>query len=184
MDTRRLFLSIELSDKWKQYLVNWVQTQPNYFPWIPLDYWHITVQYLGEIEESDILSMSTELEQIFKTQTEFFLYFLNICHYPRHEPPMIWAKVKQSEKFETIKEYATQTTNLYMRDIPDHRKSKPHITLAKLQGEYDVTRLKFPSEKPPHPVLHVTNIQLWESYIDIDKRRKYRCLKTFKLKSA
>ena len=183
MSSKRLFLAIPLSDQWKRYIQDWVITQPNYFPWIPPDYWHITVQYIGEVSEDDIPAMVDEIRTIAATQPEFFLHFMNICVFRFHEPPMIWAKVKESDPFEELVKHCTQTTDLYMQGIPDRRKSKPHITLAKLAGEYDCTRLKFPDSRPPFAMMHVREIELWESYIDTDKRRKYRSLEKFGLKS-
>lgn len=179
MSSRRLFLAIPLSNPWKGYLLEWIAKQPNYFPWIPMQNWHITVQFLGDIRTEDIEPMCEELAEICQTLPEFFLNFMTICPFRS----MIWAKVKQSSQFETLVQHCAQTTNLYMSDQADKRKPKPHITLARLRGDYDLSALKFPDSKPPVSVLHVSQIELWESDLQ-PHGAKYRCLREFKLQSS
>lgn len=158
----RLFIAIDLPPELKRALWTLRSDLPG-ARWVALEQIHLTLAFLGEVEEKKIEPLSAELARIHLPP--FTLSFTCTGCFPNRERPrVLWVGLAPQPR---LAELAHQVqTALMVCDLPvEARPFSPHITLA---------RLKFPAPRsvgvfldqslPPHlPVLSVQEFILFQS---------------------
>jgi 2'-5' RNA ligase len=158
----RLFTAIELPDDAKRELARLRVDIPEAC-WVPVDQIHLTLSFLGEVEEGAIEQLIWELARI--RVPEFQLWFSGTGCFPDHRRPrVLWIGLEPEP---CLKKLAAQVREAILAcGIPqEERFFSPHITLA---------RLKIPASKEPGvfldqhkklrlPVLRVQNFTLFLS---------------------
>src|SRR3989338_5012993 len=93
MHTKRLFLAIPLSQYFLELFERYQKSSSlKNIRWIPAQNLHITVYFLGDVEEQKIKSLSDQLRTHLSTLSPFVLEFEKILFAPPHRPPrMVWA---------------------------------------------------------------------------------------------
>jgi 2'-5' RNA ligase len=178
----RLFFSIDLPEKLKKEIIEFAKSKFNneIWRWINLDNIHLTISFLGEIEEKN-LSEILELENIFQKKKKFEIEFEKIIYGPENkkEKRMIWVKIKENENLKEIKEDIEKELNKKIEFEIEKRKFTPHLTLA---------RIKKNSYFPPKKIelkfkrkISVKEIKLFQSFLN-KNGAEYKILKTFELK--
>lgn len=179
---KRLFVVIPLNEAWQRTLTNWIASQPNYFPWIESEKWHVTVQFLGDVRSEDDAMLCSELKSYYQTVPSFFLSLFSISPFPSLDPSMIWANVKQSAPLESVVRFTRQTTNLYIQGTLETRTLLPHVTLARLRKEDDLEALSFPASRLNSSMMHVQQIELWET-VQTQRGQQYQVVDVFPLQT-
>jgi len=129
MKPHRIFIAINLPEDTQEQLLEyknkWVELPAK---WAAPDTLHITLAFLGNTSDQELVDICELLKQVGDTHQKFSLDLTNIEYGPFGKPPrMIWAIVKQSSPLADVQEHIEQ--------ILDQRSTKsfsPHLTLAKL----------------------------------------------------
>lgn len=124
----RLFIAIELTAEVKKLLAR-LQTAIPGARWVPAEQLHLTLAFLGEVDEVTCELLSRKLTEIFAAG--FTLHFSGTGCFPdRRRPRVIWAGLSPSPKLTGL---AGLVSNAVLScDIPqEERPFSPHITLAR-----------------------------------------------------
>lgn len=185
---RRLFIAIKIPNELKKNLVNFQkQFETKDINWTKFENLHITVQFLGWVDENKIFSIEKDIEKAAQVAMPFNLNFENIIFAPPQKTKrMIWAVFNcegQYEKlvkniFENMKKYIN--SKLWNENIM-RRERTSHITLARFKNSdiaknIDLKRVRIENKK-----FKVSEISLWESKLSRDGA-KYQILNKFNFK--
>lgn len=126
----RLFIAIELSDDIKTALGRLRSDIPG-ARWVPADQIHLTLAFLGEVDEATTERLSGELLQIHAP--EFKLRFTGTGCFPgRSRPRVLWIGLEPEPRLNILA--ASVRTAVLSCGIPqEERPFSPHITLARLK---------------------------------------------------
>lgn len=157
----RLFIAIELPDGFKKALGRLRADVPG-ARWVPSEQLHLTLAFLGEVEERTAGELSERLALI--QVPPFQLRFSEPGCFPnRHRPRVLWAGLEPNPRLTHLAGRVHEA--VLACGIPqEERPFSPHITLA---------RLKFPAVRevgafltmpqkmklPPFPVREITLFQ-------------------------
>ena len=126
----RLFIAIELPDRLKREL-EWLRTDIQGTRWVPPEQLHLTLAFLGEVDEE---TTGRVIAQLAKIETDAFkLLFSELGCFPdRRRPRVIWIGVKTEPNLLKLAASVRQSVldaGIFMEDRP----FSPHITLARLK---------------------------------------------------
>lgn len=131
----RLFIAIELPDDLKKALGRLRADIPG-ARWVPLEQIHLTLAFLGKVEEKTVERLTSELAHI--QAPAFELCFAGAGCFPnRHRPRVLWIGLAPEPR---LTDLAARVHEVVLScDIPqEERPFSPHITLA---------RFKFPASR-------------------------------------
>jgi RNA 2',3'-cyclic 3'-phosphodiesterase len=177
----RLFLAIELSDKIKKGINNQLSEIKNTYPqfqWAPVENYHITVYFFGEI--SDPKKIIKKLEHILFDKELFYLYSATADLFIRHEIT-IYLDFRREKKIEKI----NKSINEMFQLSGNSARFIPHLTLAryKIPSKQQYFVLKKRLEKiNVDTSFKVNKLVLFESILSGSKP-VYKKIHTFKLLS-
>jgi RNA 2',3'-cyclic 3'-phosphodiesterase len=126
----RLFIAIELPDYLKTALGR-LQSDISDARWVPAEQIHLTLSFLGEVDEKTAEQLTEELGNI--QESAFKLSFTGTGCFPnRHHPRVVWVGVKPEPALTRLA--ARIHTAVLACGIPqEERPFSPHITLARLK---------------------------------------------------
>ena len=127
----RLFIAIDIPEAIRMELEGLGRSIPNARP-VPVDQLHLTLKFIGEVEENRILDIDDALKEI--NQAEFPLCLKGVGTFPpRGAPRILWAGVNPVDRIIALRNSIERT--LAAIGIPrDKRKFVPHLTLARLNN--------------------------------------------------
>lgn len=126
----RLFIAIELPDQVKQALIK-LQTPVPGAKWVPLDQLHLTLAFLGEVDETTGGHLFPALSSV--GVPPFTLHFSGVGCFPdRRRPRVLWVGLEKNPLLDSL---AAQVRSAVLEcGIPqEERPFSPHITLARLR---------------------------------------------------
>lgn len=175
---KRVFLAINLPEEVKEELVKFQDTHKNFnVRWTKKDSLHITLFFIGSVEEKEIDDLTKELREIASRHNQFILYLNEITvgpDSPFRKPEMIWVRGPLKEElFNLYKEIGDLMGKKFK--IFENRQFNLHITLARakenLRKFKEEINLKF----------SVKSFELMESLL-LKDGAEYRIIKRFILK--
>jgi len=126
----RLFIAIELPDQVKQNLVK-LQTPVPGAKWVPVDQLHLTLAFLGEVDETVTDQLLVALSGI--TVSTFTLRFSGVGCFPdRRRPRVLWVGLEKNPYLESLADQVRSAV-LSCGILQEERPFSPHITLARLR---------------------------------------------------
>jgi RNA 2',3'-cyclic 3'-phosphodiesterase len=181
MHFMRIFIAIEIPDELKKKICRLRVDIPG-ARWVPAEQIHLTLAFLGEVEEATIELLNEGLAGI--QLREFHLSFSGTGCFPnRHRPRVLWLGVEPEPHLEVLADRAH--TAVHACGIPlEERRFSPHITLARLKlspsRESDAFLNQTEQLKlPPFPVREFT---LFESRLT-SKGAEHIPLREFRLRA-
>ena len=126
----RLFIAIELPDELKRALGRLRADIPG-ARWVPAEQIHLTLAFLGEVEEEIVGLLTFELARI--QSPAFKLCFTGVGCFPnRHRPRILWIGLQPEPR---LNDLATKVNEVVQAcGIPlEKRPFSPHITLARFK---------------------------------------------------
>ena len=154
--SRRLFVAISLNEDMRQQ-ISAVRQKVNGVRWIDPDNYHLTVCFIGNVEENALADIKIALQEISAEQVSFNLEFDKIIWAPPNRPPrMIWAQFKKNQSFTELSKEVHQRLS-----IPFGQEPIPHVTLARIKGAVKIKALAQPELS--NNKLKVSSLQLMES---------------------
>jgi 2'-5' RNA ligase len=130
---KRLFVAISIPDQTKEKLKKYIQTLPqDNMRFVSNDNYHITVLFLGYVDESLIPQLKKQLNEISNKFNSFLLSYDEITYMPKEKPRMLWAKFKENKNYASLVfEIYQIVKNLIPIELKDN--PTPHITLARFK---------------------------------------------------
>ncbi|HOK00684.1 MAG TPA: RNA 2',3'-cyclic phosphodiesterase [Candidatus Pacearchaeota archaeon] len=184
-EKHRIFIAINLPEKIKEKLISY-QRQWQELPvkWTKKDNLHITLFFLGHVDNDEVLKIINILKEEVLKFEPFFLKLKKISYVPtRNNPKMIWAIGENSEKLIALKNDIEKALIEKTDFSPEKRKFSFHITLGRIK-QWEFRRIE-PEEVPEideeiNLNFEVKSIELMESKL---KRSgpQYIMLESFKL---
>lgn len=187
---KRAFVAINLPGEIREKLVKWQEIHKNMdVRWTKKDSLHITLFFIGWIEDEKIKNISLRLKTIADNYQPFDIYLTEITVGPDEKNPrMIWANGPVPDELKKLSGEITET----MEKIVDRREIHPfknHITLARKRGSRPI------KSGEPRPIragiklfneeislkFRVENFELMESKLLRDGA-EYRIIESFGLK--
>lgn len=187
---KRLFVAIEASDKLKKELLIFSKKHPIAgVRWVAFQNLHITIQFLGWIEEDKISSIKKDIQKITQTTAPFPLKFEKLIFAPpAKKKRMIWATLSGGGQYQKmvkeisfiLKKYISE--NLKEADENILRKNRtPHITLARFKNSTNLEGLNLDNVNIKKEEFWVSEVSLWESSLN-HSGAKYKIIEKFKFK--
>jgi 2'-5' RNA ligase len=129
----RLFLAVPLPASIASRLLTLEADVPG-AAWRSPEQYHLTLRFIGEVDEATARDIDTELGRIIAAPFEIALS--GVGSFGGREPSALWAGVSAPPdlaRLVTACETAIRNSGL----APESRKYKPHVTLAYLNGALD-----------------------------------------------
>ncbi len=97
--------------------------------------YHITLQFMKDFDENDLVEISDEINKIIKKYPPFFIKDPIIELVPEKRPKILWVRFREVDEmiFQLEKKI-----KIILRDFgyrTEKRVFKPHITLARIRGK-------------------------------------------------
>jgi RNA 2',3'-cyclic 3'-phosphodiesterase len=104
---------------------------------------HITLKFLGEMDNRDLLTVSSELRRICQTVEAFTASLDGISTFPRGKPPrIVWAGI-QAGRDSLVSLYEQLDAAMVQLGVPQEgRAYTPHLTLGRVGRGADLERLQ------------------------------------------
>ena len=161
----RLFVGIPIPEPQRKTLsvVGEINEEVKGVRWVPVVNYHLTLYFLGEVEEEMLDNLFEVIRNGYKKVTPFTLSFDRFEFAPKGEVPrMLWGKWRQHSLFIRLVE---RTHYLYTQLNPTYSYRKrpvPHVTLARFGKEVDIQDFSFEGVRNPVDI-EVGELVLWRS---------------------
>ncbi|GIO28814.1 RNA 2',3'-cyclic phosphodiesterase [Ornithinibacillus bavariensis] len=185
MNTPHYFIAIPVAANVKEEFAKWqeeLKKSVSYKQWPWKEDLHITLKFLGAVEEERIIQLQELLRTIAK-QNHFSISVGGIGTFGRHNSPrVLWAGVEKTEPLEILfKQIENAVTSIGFPK--ETRPYTPHITLAKKWNGNDVSPEKLQEIKEHYQELtfpmNVDSFVLYQIFPS--KRPKYEVVELYKL---
>ena len=162
----RLVIAISVSDEYKTRLDAIAATLGGRLQsrvrWTRPDNWHVTLHFLGQVEDDKVNPIRYALRQIefpvFSMRADGIGAVPNVCH-----PRVIW--VDMEEGSEACIELAEEVKNVMESfDVKRGKPCIPHLTLGRVKRlECDNFAMEFAQIPQDWPMVRIDKFSLWES---------------------
>ena len=145
---KRIFIAINLPEQIKRKLLGYQKKWPELpVKWVNSNNLHITLIFLGNINDQEILEIDKIIKEITAVHQPFSINLNRICYAPPKKipPRMVWAEGEKSEKFAKLQ---TDLEKKLLENFNQHRPAefRPHITLGRIRT-WELKKMN-PEEKP------------------------------------
>src|SRR5699024_808972 len=179
------FIAIPLSTSIKRNLAQWqivLKQSLGYHQWVHPEDLHITLKFLGAIQDSKLLSVVDELSLVQNFNT-FSLHIgsLGTFGHP-HRPRVLWASVERNSQLMGIQAQVEEQM-LHVGFEKETRTFRPHVTLTKRwsgspnKNNVDVMREQFREKSYLLPVEEVVLYQIFPK-----QTPKYKVVSRYELR--
>lgn len=133
----RIFIAINLPIDIKKTLAD-VQKKWSELPakWTNVENLHITLVFLGDLEDIEIGQVCITVKEIAKKYSTFDIHFNNISYGPDDKkfPKMVWVNGKKPKELSGLKRDLENALLETVKNFKEEKRSfKLHITLARIQ---------------------------------------------------
>ncbi|MBU3918512.1 RNA 2',3'-cyclic phosphodiesterase [Patescibacteria group bacterium] len=136
----RVFIAVNLPEEIKEKLFSFgkkYQSLPA--KWVEKENIHITVLFLGNLDDNQLFETIQNTKQILKNHKPFLVEIEQLTYGPDNKipPKMIWAKVKKNKEFSCLKndiENALFDLPEYKYKTKEGKSFSPHITIARIES--------------------------------------------------
>ncbi len=181
--TNRLFVALEIPST---VLDELIEIRNKIYPdsgvrWEAKEKLHITLKFLGDVEDSLNDSIIKMIEERISGKKRFNLFFEKFGLFKKDgKPRILWVKTNDSNVLEEVqKEIEEGCSELGFKK--EERKFKPHLTLLRVRGSEDFRKIySFTNEEIPEINFAVSEIALIKSELK-QSGSVYHTIKSFYL---
>ena len=163
---KRLFIAVPLSPSFVRAFEAYQMQHP--FPWvrwIPAENVHITLYFLGEVDNEKVPDIRARLRKVIAEQSPFSLTFQKLDFGPPPGPPrMIWAYFATSTDYRRLVEAVSFALKPFVYRA-SRKELIPHVTLARFKTDADPPRIQLCPMVPEEKGLRVSSCDLLESQL-------------------
>jgi RNA 2',3'-cyclic 3'-phosphodiesterase len=133
--TVRLFVGIEIPGELRERLA-FIQAGVERAKWVPRENFHITLRFIGEVDEGQGRDIADELDRI--RAPGFELVLSGAGHFESNRRVrQLWIGVARNE---ALSELRSRVDTVVTRAVgPDNQRFRPHVTVARLNGAKPAT---------------------------------------------
>lgn len=175
------FLALKLPMEIKSFLQRWIEVRQQEYPflkWVHKEDYHITLVFLGDVDEQKRKQLIEKVKKITSTVSSFTLTLSKLGVFGNMKKPRIfWAGVNESCELKDVQKKLFEDC-LEMGFSLDMKPFNPHITIARKWGdqvECNVEKLtKITNDKGQSITFPITEIVLYETHsTEIPKYKEY-----------
>ena len=138
MEKRRIFIAINLPEEVKKELQLYQSKWPEPpVRWTKLDNVHITLVFIGDVEDKDVADVSCIIKEVASRHSPFSVHLTKVCYGPpdKMSPRMIWAVGDRSQEFALLRDDLEKSLLALPRiHFPQEKRAfTPHITLGRMR---------------------------------------------------
>ena len=180
---RRVFIAINLPEKIKKQISSYNSKWQNLpAKWVKKDNLHITLLFLGMIEDGLLPNICEKIKRAAAQVSCFSILLNEICYFPKEKPKMIWAKGEKSEHLSDLKRLLEKEIFIH----PEKQNFYPHITLCRF-NQWELRKM----DQEEIPIIEenidlefrVESVELMESVLK-KGGPEYKVLQSYGLKSG
>jgi 2'-5' RNA ligase len=166
----RLFFAVNFSDRIKNILYE-ISSQLQKFnepvKYEPIEKLHLTLLFLGNVEESLIKELNQGATEISKKFFTSELYFDKLGVFKNlNSPRVIWIGTKENHELRKLSEHLRLLANELKIEI-DEKEFSPHITLGRVKGKLSSEFLEYLKSFSFEPfTAEVNSFELMESKLE------------------
>ena len=176
----RLFIAAFLPEETKDALFRYVNSFRDLVRgvrWEPKEKFHVTLRFLGDVEESRLAVISTDIGSAVSGSGCVESGFDGLRLFPGPRNPRVLALgLVKSERFQSLFD-KVQSAVLRSGFEMEKRKFTPHVTLGRIRGDFEGIR-KIP--RPDRTEFSITRIGLVQSELG-PRGSRYTSLRTWNL---
>jgi RNA 2',3'-cyclic 3'-phosphodiesterase len=144
MPTIRTFIAISTSTEVQQHIAELQtklkETQAD-VKWDSQNKFHITLKFLGNVEESKLELLSAEISKAIQPFSQFTLEYESLGVFPNiYNPSIVWIGIKPNQVISDLQS-AIETICLECGFSKESRAFHPHITLGRVHGNRNLVYL-------------------------------------------
>lgn len=146
---------VQKTEKWQELPVKW--TKPEGY--------HITLSFLGFIDDSMLTEVCTKVNEITKN-FEAFDFSLNRIELgpDKENPKMIWAAGEPNEELRKLQEEIEKSLDIFKAEKKEFR---PHLTLGRIRkNKWDELKEKPEIQEKMNYIIPVETVEIFETRID------------------
>jgi len=181
----RLFAALNFPEEIKVQIVrlrNEAIPNPFDYKWEPVEKLHLTLKFIGEVEETLVeeitkeISFISDFSEFHCSLTEFGFF------YSGEEPRILWLGLKIDKGiFDLVRKLNENLSKLGIEE--ERKKFKPHLTLMRVKKKLDKSFINsFENCKLPDTEFKANSVSLFKSELH-PKGSIYKELKKFNLKT-
>lgn len=137
---KRLFVAVHVPKEINHHMTSHLEKHPGIsgLRWVPEEFRHITLKFLGQVESSKIVDIQSVLKYVVSRFGPFSLHLEAGGVFPsKSNPRVFWTAVKgDNGQLKTLAE-TLETELTPIGFPPENRKFKPHVSLARGNGNGD-----------------------------------------------
>lgn len=135
--TSRLFIAVAIPENVLDVIINLrdeIYPEHKSVKWEDRNKLHITLKFLGDVEQNKIPGVSAVLKNIAKKNSSFNISFSKFrMFYFKRNPRILWLGVKYSSALYSIRNELEKQLSDAGFEI-ERKKFKPHLTLLRIRG--------------------------------------------------
>ncbi len=131
----RLFIALKIPDEIKNKLLDdchQLSDSPELFKWEKPEKLHLTLKFIGEVEEELVSSIAKEIAFV----EEYNSFTFNVTKfgffYRNDLPVILWAGLQTDESIHRLVEQLNERLSIFSIPV-ERRKFKPHLTMLRLK---------------------------------------------------
>lgn len=133
------------------------------YRWVPQKNFHITLNFLGEVDEAKLPSLKKLLGELVEGHSTFSLKLDGLGAFPSlKEGRVIWMDVQNSKQLRSLQSDCEQRLRSEGFEL-EERDYKPHLTLVRLRNSRNLSDMLSPLIKQNFGELKVDKVTLFES---------------------
>ncbi len=160
----RVFIAINLENSVKKYIKNiqeYLKENSKKGSFSNEDNFHITLKFIGEIEQSDIEDLCCAIDETCYSFRNFKISLNTLGFFSNYNKSTAWVGVNESKELKLIYSKLEKNTQKYGFSN-SRQKFTPHITIAR-QIELKKSREEIKNDILAKCEIHVKSIELMES---------------------
>lgn len=183
MNTKRLFLAIEIDDEVKKEIQQLIQANEQVkINWKEPQNTHLTLVFLGNILTNDIADIINITEDICLKNQDFVIKLTGLGFLNRKGKKILYIDVDHPKKTEDLHQDLVDALGKYI-EKRKNRKFLAHITIAKFNNKKKILQLVNSYKDHSFGSLKIEKITLFESDL-IGGKPKYNPIHSFYLRSS
>ncbi|GIW61490.1 MAG: hypothetical protein KatS3mg089_0342 [Patescibacteria group bacterium] len=177
---KRLFIGTPLSEELSLDLISYTEIFASDGKIVPKENLHLTLLFLGVVEEPCIKDIIIQVEQVFKNYHSIFLEAKGITCVPPNSPRMVWLEFKKNQIFTNLVQDLANTLSQFVHRKLQKKQVIPHVTLVRLKKTTSVVPKKANQYKGTKNMI-IDSAGLYESKF-LHNEVFYKKLESFSLK--
>ncbi len=177
---KRLFIGVPLSEELVEQLITFADIFASYGKIVSRENLHLTLFFLGTVDEVQITDIILKTEQVFKNYDSISLEPRGITLFPPNSPRMVWLEFKKNQIFSNFVKDLYKELSTFSHTELEKKQIIPHVTLVRLKKSVPFNKIDS-SLKIKNLIINSAN--LYESRL-AHKGAMYTKLATFSLKKS